>query len=268
MSKDKTSFSIIRPEASLKAAPCSSAGLLTQPLYGERVHTLPTEFPLPQEWLLVALDCDGYQGYITTDNLAPITHTSPLSTHWVHVTRTFLYPEPSIKSPPVLSLPLGARITITESYNEFSRIDSGGFIFTHHITPQNETAQDPVAVAELFLHVPYLWGGKTNLGIDCSGLTQCALQAAGYACPRDSTPQSACVGEPLDPTNLSCLQRGDLIFWTGHVGIMRDSKTLLHANAHHMLVVSEPLSQAQERIQKTASCPIIGIRRLAIKKRT
>jgi cell wall-associated NlpC family hydrolase len=125
------------------------------------------------------------------------------------------------------------------------------------------TEADFVEVAERFLHVPYLWGGKTNLGIDCSGLVQVSLNAAGITAPRDTDLQEQALGAPLALDADLTLKRGDLVFWRGHVGIMRDETTLLHANAHHMLVASEPLSDARERILAKTSQPVTAIKRLS-----
>jgi cell wall-associated NlpC family hydrolase len=123
---------------------------------------------------------------------------------------------------------------------------------------------DPVAIAELFLESPYLWGGRTSEGIDCSGLVQTALTAAGFAAPRDSDMQEATLGEPAaidDPD--APLKRGDLVFWKGHVGIMRDSLSLLHANGWHMKTASEPLAEARNRISAGGGGEVTNVRRLA-----
>jgi cell wall-associated NlpC family hydrolase len=129
-----------------------------------------------------------------------------------------------------------------------------------HLAPCGTAAADFVAVAEMFLAVPYLWGGKTSLGLDCSGLAQVALAAAGRSAPRDSDMQCRDLGValPADAT----LGRGDLVFWPGHVGLMRDDTTLLHANAHAMCVSSEPLAEARARIQAATGAEVLAIKRL------
>ena len=132
-----------------------------------------------------------------------------------------------------------------------------------HLAPLDTTESDVVAVAERFLGVPYLWGGKTSLGLDCSGLVQVALTACGILCPRDSDMQERALGTPLTPpAGLANLRRGDLLFWKGHVAIARDAATLVHANAFHMAVAIEPVAEAVKRI-KAAGCEVTSIRRLA-----
>jgi cell wall-associated NlpC family hydrolase len=143
---------------------------------------------------------------------------------------------------------MNARLDIVESGEKFSRLSGGRFVFTKHIRPLNETEADFVSVAEKFLDVPYYWGGKTSQGLDCSGLVQTALEASGVFSPRDTDMQELQLGQRLLVNDLDGLRRGDLVFWKGHVGIMADQKTLLHANGHHMLTVKEPLSEAVTRI--------------------
>jgi cell wall-associated NlpC family hydrolase len=148
----------------------------------------------------------------------------------------------------LISLPLGALVTPGAADGRFSSLKSGGFIFSAHITPIARPAADWVSVAETFVGTPYLWGGRTRQGIDCSGLVQSALEAGGMSAPRDSDMQQAELGASLDSSEAKTLRRGDLAFWPGHVGIMTDAQNLLHANAHHMMVAREPLSEAVQRI--------------------
>jgi cell wall-associated NlpC family hydrolase len=141
---------------------------------------------------------------------------------------------------------------------------SGGYAPARHLAALNTTEPDFVAVAERFLGAPYLWGGKTNVGVDCSGLVQVALAACGIPCPRDSDMQEKSLGEPIA---LSCsmfnqLQRGDLLFWEGHVAIVRDETTLIHANAYHMAVAIEPIRDAITRT-RAAGSEVTSVRRLS-----
>ena len=182
-------------------------------------------------------------------------------THMVRALGTFLYPEPDIKSPPWVHLSITASLAIAEEGATFSRLADGRHVPSRHIIDRTRFAADFVSVAERFVGVPYAWGGKTRLGVDCSGLVQVAMQAAGHVCPRDSDMQQAEIGDAVAVSEqLEDLQRGDLVFWKGHVGIMTDGFLLLHANAHHMTVVLEPLKTAVDRIARTGS-HITGIRR-------
>jgi cell wall-associated NlpC family hydrolase len=140
----------------------------------------------------------------------------------------------------------------------FGVTDGGFYVPLRHIAPLDGRAPDFVTVAERFVGTPYLWGGKTALGIDCSGLVQVALQAAGIDGPRDSDMQQQALGTPVA---LEELRRGDLLFWRGHVAIARDPQSIVHANAHHMAVTIEPVAEALARI-KAAGSEFIGVRRL------
>lgn len=228
----------------IRGAPSSQAPLLTQALYGEDVMIYEEKRQEEGIWAWGQLMRDSYVGYMEAKWLYQ-TPASP--THKVSVPRTFVYSAPSLKSSVRRALPLESQVTVVKTENNFVGLKEGGFVFEDHVTPQDIFAQDFVTVAEMFLHVPYLWGGKTSLGLDCSGLVQIALQAAGFSCPRDSDMMVEEVGERQSPHKKD-YQRGDLIFWPGHVGLMQDSTTLLHANASHMFVASEPLEQACQRI--------------------
>jgi cell wall-associated NlpC family hydrolase len=159
-----------------------------------------------------------------------------------------MYPAPNLKTQPVITVTLNARVTVLSDDGKFSRLANGRYIYSRHLKPLGENDADFVAVAEMFRHVPYYWGGKSVYGLDCSGLVQLLLEACGRATPRDSDMQEAMLGEPVMVNDLDGLKRSDLVFWDGHVGIMSDERTLLHANGHHMMVVAEPLREAVERI--------------------
>jgi cell wall-associated NlpC family hydrolase len=234
---------IIGPRVPLCAEPHPEAAWLTEALFGERIIVYETD---AEGWAWGQLQRDRYVGWLSASRLGPI---SGEATHRVTALRTLGFPAPDIKRPPLAALPLGAEIIVTRSDGTFVITDAGLYVPTSHVAPIGSKEPDFVAVAERFLGAPYLWGGKTSLGIDCSGLVQVALQAAGIECPRDSDMQAQALGAPIE---FSKLERGDLVFWKGHVAIGRDPLTLLHANAHHMMVAIEPIDTALERIGKPA----------------
>jgi len=186
----------------------------------------------------------------------------PPATHKVTALRTLVFPGPSIKLPPMAALPLGGRVAVARMQDRFAVTAAGGFLPGPHLAPLDVMETDFVAVAERFVGTPYLWGGKTSLGLDCSGLVQIALTACGVPCPRDSDMQEAALGAAVDwrGDNVA-LRRGDLVFWNGHVAIVRDATTLLHANAHHMAVAVEPISAAIARIDEAGSA-VTTVKRL------
>ncbi len=241
--------------ADLRRAPTVEAPIDTQVLFGEAV----TLYDEHEGWAWVQLASDNYVGYMSRDALAE-EESAP--THGVIVNRTLVYPGPNMKLPLQGALPRGAALRVSETIGDFARI-GGGFVFGAHLAPLPDAAADFVAVAEDYLGSPYLWGGKTSLGIDCSGLVQIALAAAGHAAPRDTDLQEAALGRALPfDDKLEQLRRGDLVFWKGHVGIMRDPRTLLHAHGHHMLVVSEKLAEARTRIRQKGGGEITSVKRL------
>src|SRR5271169_3265280 len=244
---------IIAASAPLRRSPQADAPLETEALFGEAV----TVYDEDEGWAWAQLDRDSYVGYLPAAALgAPAEPT-----HRVAALRTHAYPGPSIKLPPSMALSLGARLTIVGREGDFAVSAEGLHLSLRHLAESGSREPDYVAVAERFLETPYLWGGRTSEGIDCSGLVQTALAAAGVAAPRDSDMQEAGLGEPIaidDPRT-----RGDLVFWKGHVGVMRDSVTLLHANGWHMKVVSEPLAEARIRIAANGGGNVTSVRRLS-----
>jgi cell wall-associated NlpC family hydrolase len=173
--------------------------------------------------------------------------------------RTFLYPEPDIKSPTVAALSLGSMLAVTGTSDPLLQLVNGGYVVARHVAPVDRFASDFVAVAERLVGFPYLWGGKSTKGLDCSGLLQLSMQAAGLDCPRDSDMQAKALGTMLAKD--APLSRGDIVFWPGHAGIMVDEARLLHANGHHMQTVIEPLAEAVARIAGTGTL-VSSVRRL------
>ncbi|MFG1350760.1 NlpC/P60 family protein [Xanthobacter autotrophicus] len=241
------------PVAPLRRRPAGDAPLETQGLFGETVRVFEDD---PEGWSWVQLEADHYVGYMPTEALAA---PGAEPTHRVSALRTFLFPGPDIKLPPREALVLGSAVAVTQMRGGFA-VTPDGFLPAVHLAERAEREGDFVAVAARFLGVPYLWGGRSSLGLDCSGLVQTALAATGVAAPRDSDMQEAALGValPLDAE----LRRGDLLFWPGHVGIVEAADTLLHANAFHMAVAREPVGEALTRIA-AAGLALRSIRRLA-----
>jgi cell wall-associated NlpC family hydrolase len=232
-------YEIAEPILSVHGEPRFDARRATELLYGERVKV----FAVEEGWAWVKAANDGYVGYVPASGLSREIKSSA---HRIAVPSTFMYPAPDIKSVPEVLLPMNARVELVETADQFARLRNGLFVFAAHVKPLTSSEPDFVAVAEQFLHVPYLWGGKTVRGIDCSGLVQLAMHASGRPCPRDTDMQEKELGQLLE--DRYALKRGDLVFWRDHVGIMTDADHLLHANARHMQVTREPVAKVITRI--------------------
>jgi hypothetical protein len=254
---------VIDPQAPVRRHPAPDAPLDTEALRGERVTVHETN---GEGWCRGTLAADGYVGWLPAGALAA---PGEAPTHKVAVPRTLVFPGPAIKLPPLEALSLGCRLAVARIDAPFAILHSGGHVPARHLAPLDATEPDFVAVAERFLNVPYLWGGKTSLGLDCSALVQLALTAAGVSCPRDSHQQEVALGTPLRFAGeaLPDLRRGDLLFWKGHVAIARDPTTLIHANAFHMSVAIEPVTEAVVRIAAAGS-RMTSVRRLALAAKT
>ena len=230
------------PVAALRPRPDFRASIDTQLLFGETLKV----FDRQEEWAFVQADSDGYVGYLPEEEIS--TEMEP-ATHRVTAPRTFVYPGPDLRLPHAGELSMGSRLAIAGQAETrgtlYALLEGGGAVIAAHCLPLSETAVDYVSVAAHFVETPYLWGGRSGFGIDCSGLVQLAMLMAGKSAPRDSDMQAARLGTPISRDEL---KRGDLVFWKGHVGIMEDEKTLLHANGNTMSVAREDLEAAIARI--------------------
>ncbi|MDE2376144.1 NlpC/P60 family protein [Bradyrhizobium sp.] len=248
-------FEVIEPIAPLREQPSSGATLMTEALLGERVTVYDRN---GEGFAWGQLASDGYVGWLPD---AALARPAAAPTHKVTTLRTFAFPGPSIKLPPADALVLGSRVTVTREDGSFAVTHGGRYLPKAHLGELDDREPDFVAVAERFVGTPYLWGGKSSLGIDCSGLVQVSLTAAGIGCPRDSDMQQDGLGRALEAHERRKLQRGDLIFWKGHVAIVRDGSSIVHANAHHMATVIENTAQAIARISQAGS-EVVTIKRL------
>lgn len=244
-----TQARIIRPVVDLLRQPDGSRD--RQLLFGDSV-TIEEEL---DGWSKIKASKDGYEGWLPTDRLGPIEP----QTHWIIAGSTHAYEKPDIKSRDLTSLSFGSRIRVLSEEDRFMET-ALGFIPAVHAVPAYSQLADPVAAAELFLGTPYLWGGNSRFGLDCSGLVQAALLACGIPCPGDSGDQEREVGE-LVPAGEPA-RRGDLLFWKGHVAWVAAGNLLLHANAYHMAVALEPMDQAIARIAAQGDGPVTAHKRL------
>ena len=248
-------FEIADALAPLREAPSADGPLLTQALKGEVVTIYDRN---SEGFAWGQLHSDGYVGWLPDAALAkPVT----APTHKVIALRTFAFPGPSIKLPPVDTLSIGARVSVAREDGVFAVTREGWYLSRRHVGSIDAVESDFVAIAEKFVGTPYLWGGKSSLGIDCSGLVQVSLNAAGTGCPRDSDMQQNGLGRALSEAETRHLRRGDLIFWKGHVAIVRDAATIVHANAHHMATAIENTNDAIARI-KAAGSAVVATKRL------
>lgn len=222
-----------------------------QLLFGDTVEVTDTR----KGWSRIRAEKDGYCGWLASGVLGPLAP----ETHWITAPATHAYSRPDMKSPDRVSLSFGSKLHVIGIENGFLETDLG-FVPRQHAKPAGTTMTDPVAVAGLFVGTPYLWGGNSRFGLDCSGLVQAALLACGQPCPGDSGDQQRALGLDLSPD--APVKRGDLLFWSGHVAWVSDDATLLHANAHDMAVAYEPMDQAIARILKQGDGPVTARKRL------
>ncbi|MHA6644172.1 C40 family peptidase [Mesorhizobium sp. A623] len=245
--------------ADVRKAPGADAGVNTQFLFGDDVLV----FEETEGWAWVQSERDGYVGYVAASELGG---RDQAPTHVVCVPRTFVYPGPDLRFPVSGQLSMGSTVTVTGTAETrgtpYAVLPTGDAVIAGHLRPIAKNAADYVAVAEQFLGTPYLWGGVSGFGIDCSGLVQLSMRMVGRDVLRDSDMQAAGLGEPFDPgADFSGLRRGDLVFWKGHVAIMTDEKNMIHASGHTMQVSREGLAEAVARIGYLYGGPT-GFRRL------
>lgn len=250
------SAQVVRGVTALRRQPDPEAPLDSQLLSGEMV----TVFDDVEGWAWVQNGSDGYVGYVESGALG---YEVQVPTHWVKVLRTFVYPEPDPKLPPLGWLTMSGGVTVTGREGAYSEISVGGWVYSAHLAGPRDVTRDYTATAIKFLGTPYLWGGKNSLGLDCSGLIQVAMARAGIPCPRDSDMQAESLGkpQPWEPGE-TVPQRGDLFFFPGHVAIALDDSRVVHANAYAMMVSIEPLAKVEERVRaESGGVGIIGRRR-------
>ncbi len=238
--------------AAIRREPSRTAEQLDQLIFGERFDVLERQ----GEWSFGQALRDGYVGWVRLETLVPAGRAP---THWVSALRSYVLSAPSVKSAPVTRLSMNALVRVEAVEDRFARLEGSGYAAARHLRPLGAWASDAAAVAQAYLGAPYLWGGRESVGLDCSGLVQQALYACGHAAPRDSD-QQALLGKPVDPETLA---RGDLVFWRGHVGMMLNTEVLIHANALHMAVTSEPLAEAVLRIAESGGGEPTAYRRLS-----
>lgn len=226
----------------VRVTPRVDAATLTQMRLGEIFHVLDVR----HGWAWGQVEADGYVGYVEAAMLSSTTMEPDCK---VQVLRSLVFSKPALKANVINHLTYGARGTVEARDGRFVRLARAGWIIADHLAPLDVLESDWAAIAERYLGAPYLWGGKGSLGLDCSGLVQVALEGVGVQVPRDSDQQEASIGAPLSVgDDLAGLERGDLVFWKGHVGLMLDAERLLHASGHHGAVTIEPLAEAVARI--------------------
>lgn len=234
------------PVADIRNEPRGDAGVDHQLLLGDRVRV----FERAGGWSWLQADRDGYVGYVRAEELG---NPGSEPTHLVVVPRSFAYPTDDLKSAPATPLSMGCAVTVTGQTERrgtvYATLSTGMSVVADHLRPVGEPARDYVAVAELLERTPYLWGGTSGFGVDCSGLIHLAMRMTGRSVLRDTDMQERSLGKAIDPgPDMKELRRGDLVFWKGHVAIMSDPENAIHASGRSMLVTRERIADAVARI--------------------
>lgn len=233
-----TRMRVAAPSAFLRGRPDASAEALTELLFGEDVMVNFSR----ADWAEVESLIDGYKGFML---VAALTEPGADPTHRIRALRTHVYPEPSMKTPALGALSFLSPVRPGTERNGFAEVAPGAWVYLRHLAQVGPIESDIVKTALRFLETPYLWGGRTALGLDCSALVQLSLGAAGIAAPRDSGPQRCALGQRV--LGDAPPRRGDLVFWPGHVAVAIDDGMVVHANAFHMSVTIEPFTTVDER---------------------
>lgn len=244
-------FSLIAPHTAIRAKADDRSTAVSELLHGETFQAID----IAGGWAWGYSAHDHYVGYVPAALLGPVI----VPTHVVTAPAALVFAEANIKSPALARLPMGSRIA-GEVEGAFLKA-AEGFVHLRHVSPIGTWQDDAVAIAERLIGTPYLWGGRSSDGLDCSGLVQLCLSLCGIAAPRDTDQQMAALGDDIGDGE--ALRRGDIVFFPGHVGFMADESILVHANAHWMQVTAEPLADLVERLAGDHERPVLARKRIA-----
>ena len=254
--KDINLKQVITPVSDLRKKPDKMSELETQCLLGENLILIEKK----NDWGYCKCELDNYYGWINLSELGEIDS----SNYKINTLLTHVYSEPDMKSNILYCLHFNSKVSIIKKYQNWSKVSIGkndGYIFNRHITKLSNVDNNFVRTSKLFLNTPYLWGGKTCLGIDCSGLVQIVLHSAGIYIPRNTSEQQSFTSERL--IEKKKVEDFCLIFWKGHVAISIEKNKIIHSNAYHMSVIIEPLDEAITRI-KNSYGDIIVIKKIIV----
>ncbi len=261
---DGTAQRVVTNIAPIMREPSEQAARETELLFGEDVVT----YEEANGWSFIQAKQDGYAGYVQSKSLALPLAPSPASgkgnvtnppTHKVRTLRTYIFSQPDIKSPPIHLISLEAPLQVKAVEGRFAELAEGGYVVADHLREIEHYADDFVAIAQSFLGTPYLWGGRSSFGLDCSALVQLSLAACGVKALRDTDMQENSLGQHID--DKSARLRGDLVFWKGHVAIVIDDHQIVHANGTAMMVSIDPLTEFCDKV-RAESGEITSIKRV------